>query len=98
MHNGKRVLLFAFALALVFVDRAHDRGQDTRVPSATRAPKTESRAGETHIGGDTGRGGEDLLLADREKLLLSLQVLVISVLVTLLLLRLLLLQWKWWWL
>jgi len=30
-NDGKRAL--AFALVLVFVDRVHDRGQDTRVPS-----------------------------------------------------------------
>jgi hypothetical protein len=67
------------------------------LPSATRTPKAESRAGETHIethmDSDTARGGEDLFLADRERLLL----LVISVLVTLLLLMLLP-QWQWQWL
>ena len=45
--------------------RAHDRGQDTRVPSAVRSAKAEARAGETHTGSDTPRGGEGLSLAER---------------------------------
>jgi hypothetical protein len=53
----------------------------TRVRTLTsvcRDPKANIRAGETHIGGDTVRGGEDSFLAERGRLLLLL-LLVISV-------------------
>jgi hypothetical protein len=61
-------------------------------PSAVRTPKAETRAGETHISGDTARGGEDSFLAEQGRLLLLLILLAISVLVVLLLL---LLWWRW---
>jgi hypothetical protein len=86
MHDGKRVRPFAFAFVLVFVDRAPDRRQDTRAPSAARTPKAETRAGKARIGSDTARRGEDSLLTDRERLLLLVPLLVISVQVILLLL------------
>ena len=70
-HDGEAL---AFAFVLVFVDCAHDRGEDARVPPAARTPKAETRAGETHTGGDTTRGGEDLLLAERERLLVLVLV------------------------
>jgi len=69
-HDGKRVLALAFVV--VFVDRAHDRSQDTRVPSTARGAKAETRAGETQPAGDTARGGEGLFLSERERLLLLL--------------------------
>ena len=69
-YNRKCVLALAFVV--VFVDRAHDRSQDTRVPSAARGAKAETRVGETQTGGDTARGGEALFLSERERLLLLL--------------------------
>jgi hypothetical protein len=70
-HDGKRVR------APVSVDRAHDRSQDARVPSAACTPEAETRASEAHA--ERGR-----------PLLLVLLWLVIS---TLLILLLLLLWW-----
>jgi hypothetical protein len=75
------------------IDCAHDRGANLRVslmaghsrPSAVRTPKSEARAGETHIGGGTARGGEHSFLAEQGGLLLLLVLLAISVLVILLL-------------
>ena len=84
-YNGECGL--AFALVLVFVDSAHDRGQDTRVPSAARTPKAETRTGETHTGGDTARGGEGSFLGERGRLLLLLLLLVVSIQLILLLLQ-----------
>jgi len=81
-HNRKRVLALAFVL--VFVNRAHNRGQDTRVPSAARSAKAETRAGETQTGGDTARGEERLFLAEWERLLLLLVISILLVLLVLL--------------
>jgi len=41
--------------------------QGRTLPSAARSAKAETRAGETHTGVDTIRGGEGLFLAERGK-------------------------------
>ena len=64
--------MLALAFVVVVVNRAHDRSQDIRVPSAARGAKAETRAGETQTGGGTARGGEGLFLSERERLLLLL--------------------------
>jgi len=56
------------------------------LPPAVRSAKAETRAGETHTGGDTVRGGECLCLAERGRPLLLLLVVSIQLI-------LLLLQW-----